>query len=465
MKHFLSTLIFLASFHLSVFSQDKLLHVGVIEMPPYTSAQYLQDYGLFTEIVNAACSEVGITPLYDLIPAKRAAMTVKAGRLFGAFPFTKSLDEAKEFYFSDSVLFLKGTFFYHKKHFKGNRQAKNLESIKSLQLGGVLGSFYQEELGQKGFILHNVPSEKLLLGMMEKQRIDLAPMDFTSGWNFIREYYPDHVMDFDTLPFTFAAESLHVMVSKKYPQSKELLKSFNTGLQTIKQNGKLNAIFTKYNVSRAQYSQRTGANKKICLALDGELGDRGFNDMQYNGLLEAKNRFNIDIAFRIPPDDRESNTLIKLIDNLIAEEKCDMVISAGFPMLHPVLEATGKYPQTIFAHIDSGSLDKIPSNLITANFAQAEGSFAVGFPASRLSVRKKVGYIGGVNIPVLKTFEKGFRAGVKYGAPEMKVVAKYISELPDYSGFSNPQKAKDMAHQMYEEDTSSMPWQVRVGWE
>lgn len=435
-------------------AKPQTLHLGVVEMPPYTSAQYLQDYGIFTEIVNAAGEEAGFVLMYDLIPAKRAEMTVAAGRLFGAFPFVKPTEEQDDFLFSQPVVSLKGALFYHKRYFGGDRNAKSLKAVQDLRMGGMLGGFYHDVMKQNEITPHNVSSEKLLLAMLEKQRIDLAPMDRTSGWNFIREYYPDKVAEYDTLPFEFATKPLHILVSKKYPDSVQLLNRIEQGLSAIKRSGKLDRILAKYGVDLRASKQLAGKKRKTCLALDGPLGDKGFNDMQYDGLLEAKNHFNIDIAFRSPPSSGDSEKkLFDFMNTLIKEEKCELLFSAGYRMLTPVRQLAKQYPQVMFAHLDSDGSGSNPSNLVTATFAQEEGSFVVGYLASLLSVRKKVGFIGGVDVPVIKAFENGFRQGVRYGAKEMGVAIRYVSKLPDYSGFSNPEKAKEIAEKLYENET------------
>jgi basic membrane protein A len=90
-------------------------------------------------------------------------------------------------------------------------------------------------------------------------------------------------------------------------------------------------------------------------------------------------------------------------------------------------------------------------NVVNAEFAQNEGSYAAGFLAARFSASKKIAFIGGVNIAVIKDFESGFRQGMLRGDPSCTLISEYVSQLPDYSGFYDPKKGYEMARRLYED--------------
>jgi basic membrane protein A len=81
-------------------------------------------------------------------------------------------------------------------------------------------------------------------------------------------------------------------------------------------------------------------------------------------------------------------------------------------------------------------------------FAEEEGSYLAGVAAALASKSGKVGFMGGVQFPLLQKFEAGFVAGVKATRPDFIVETRYVSELPDFSGFNDPAKARIIAKGM-----------------
>ncbi len=83
-------------------------------------------------------------------------------------------------------------------------------------------------------------------------------------------------------------------------------------------------------------------------------------------------------------------------------------------------------------------------------FAEKQGSFLVGSIAAQASKTGNVGFIGGVNVPLIQKFEAGFEAGAKAVNPDIKVQVKYLTEPPDFSGFGDPAKGETAAQGMYD---------------
>ena len=72
-------------------------------------------------------------------------------------------------------------------------------------------------------------------------------------------------------------------------------------------------------------------------------------------------------------------------------------------------------------------------NVVSVLFGQHEGSFLVGALAGAMTKSNKVGFIGGVNIPVIDSFKVGFQEGVKYTNSGAKVETTYLSLLPEFA--------------------------------
>ena len=88
-------------------------------------------------------------------------------------------------------------------------------------------------------------------------------------------------------------------------------------------------------------------------------------------------------------------------------------------------------------------------NVASLVFAENEGSFLVGVAAGLKSQTGKVGFIGGVENDLIKNFELGFTAGVEAANPDAEVLIQYISQPPDFTGFNDPAKGKEIAAAMY----------------
>lgn len=190
---------------------------------------------------------------------------------------------------------------------------------------------------------------------------------------------------------------------------------------------------------------------KIGIALGvGGLGDQSFNDMQYNGLIELSKNHIVDIFYEVPSDDSPEE-MERILEKLCSEYKCDFVIAgAGYLMIEPLDKISEKYKNIKFVLIDDFAVLK--DNVSSIIFAQHEGSFVVGALAAYLTKTKKVGFIGAVDMQIIKSFLVGFEEGVKYADPNVSLAVQYISfeKDNDYSGYDNPKKANIMAKVMYD---------------
>ena len=83
-------------------------------------------------------------------------------------------------------------------------------------------------------------------------------------------------------------------------------------------------------------------------------------------------------------------------------------------------------------------------------FAENEGSFLVGAAAALKTKTNTIGFVGGVETPLIKKFEVGYKAGAKAVNPSIKVQVKYLSQPPDFSGFGSTAKGKAAAEGMYQ---------------
>lgn len=107
-----------------------------------------------------------------------------------------------------------------------------------------------------------------------------------------------------------------------------------------------------------------------------------------------------------------------------------------------------EFPDVQFAIIDDSSLKD--TNVTSLVFAEEQGSYLVGAIAAQASKGKDIGFIGGVNTPLIEKFEAGFTAGAKAVTPDIKVQVKYLTQSPDFTGFNAPDKGKTTATGMFD---------------
>jgi basic membrane protein A len=188
----------------------------------------------------------------------------------------------------------------------------------------------------------------------------------------------------------------------------------------------------------------SGKDLNVGLAYDlGGRGDKSFNDAAAAGLDEAKAKYGVSAKELSPAKEEDRKENLKLL----AETGNNPVIGVGFSFADPMTEVAASFPDTTFAVIDSVvEADNVASNV----FAEEQGSFLVCAAAALKSQTGKIGFIGGVEIDLIKKFEAGCTAGAKQVKPDITVEVKYITPAGDFSGFSAPDKAKEIAGAMYQ---------------
>jgi basic membrane protein A len=202
-----------------------------------------------------------------------------------------------------------------------------------------------------------------------------------------------------------------------------------------------------------------GADVTVGLVYDiGGRGDLSFNDSAAAGLDQAVEDFGVQ-ATELEPNQGGTNRAELL--SLLADQGTDLIIGVGFLFAETICQAGNDYPDTNFGDID-GFIDENTANCegahnLTAEdnvasllFAEEQGSFLVGAAAALKSETGKLGFIGGVDIDLIHKFEAGFVAGAKQINPDIEVEIKYITQPPDFGGFNDPAKAKEIAASMYQ---------------
>lgn len=183
----------------------------------------------------------------------------------------------------------------------------------------------------------------------------------------------------------------------------------------------------------------------------GGRGDKSFNDGAWNGAARAAKELGVEIRFVEPGDgsDREAGL------RMLAAEGMDLVIGVGFIFTDDLLALATEYPDVDFAGVDfalrfddTGNPVPLPKNLAALKFREEEGSYLVGALAALAGGSKHVGFVGGMDIPLIHKFEQGYRQGVAAVCKECDVIAEYAGATPE--AFRNPSKGKELALAQYQ---------------
>ena len=164
--------------------------------------------------------------------------------------------------------------------------------------------------------------------------------------------------------------------------------------------------------------------------------DKSFNEGVYNGALKFKKDTGIDFRdLEIQNDAQREQVLRKF-----AKDGFNPILTVGFAWATALDKVAGEYSETKFGIIDM-VVDK--PNVQSMLFKAQEGSFLVGVIAAEASKTGKVGFVGGMDIPLISQFECGYAQGVKYVDPKDEVFANMTGTTP--AAWNDPVKGGELA--------------------
>lgn len=151
---------------------------------------------------------------------------------------------------------------------------------------------------------------------------------------------------------------------------------------------------------------------------------KGFSDLGWDALQKARDDFGIEITLL------EATELADLEPNLrkMASEGYQFVVGVGFLFTDAIAAVAPEFPDTYFAIVDS-VVDE--PNVASLVFAEEQGSFLVGAIAAGMSETGTIGFIGGMEIPLIEKFEAGYVAGARAINPDIRVLSNYAGNFHD----------------------------------
>ncbi|HEU4512381.1 MAG TPA: BMP family ABC transporter substrate-binding protein [Nocardioidaceae bacterium] len=187
---------------------------------------------------------------------------------------------------------------------------------------------------------------------------------------------------------------------------------------------------------------------KVGMAYDvGGRGDQSFNDAAAKGMDQAVEEFGMESQESEAADGEPESAREERL-RTFADAGYDPIIAVGFAYSAAVAKVAAEYPEVHFAIIDDEGAQA--DNIANLVFAEEQGSFLVGAAAALKTETDHVGFIGGVEVPLIQKFEAGFIAGAQEVNPDIKIEKTYLTQAPDFSGFNDPAKGKTAAQGMFD---------------
>lgn len=203
---------------------------------------------------------------------------------------------------------------------------------------------------------------------------------------------------------------------------------------------KMNAVAALLLVCCAQSAL---AEFKVGLVLDrGGKDDKSFNSSAFQGATKAKEKLGVFLKYVEATDDNAFEPLLRAF----AQRNFDVIIGIGFAQKEAITKVAGQYPKSHFAIVDA-QVDA--PNVRSLLFEEHEGAYLVGAIAALTSRSAKIGFVGGMDIPLIRRFALAYEAGAKKANPQVTVFANYVGITSE--AWNNPPKGKELAVSQYDQ--------------
>ncbi len=191
-------------------------------------------------------------------------------------------------------------------------------------------------------------------------------------------------------------------------------------------------------------ARREGCKIKVGIVFDiGGKNDRSFNASAWEGVKRAEK----DLPICLYDVEPGNPTSIEPAMRAFAEKNFDLIIGIGFAQGPIMQKVATDYPNIKFAIVDGVIFEadgKTPmKNVASLVFREHEGSYLVGMIAAKKSKTGVLGFVGGMDIPLIHKFETGYAEGAKSVNPNIKIIDNYVGVTD--GAWNNPGKGKELA--------------------
>ena len=187
-------------------------------------------------------------------------------------------------------------------------------------------------------------------------------------------------------------------------------------------------------------SKESAKDDKITVAMITDVAgvnDQSFNQSAWEGLQRAEKELGIEVKYLESKQDSDYATNIETL----VDENVDLILGVGMKLADAIKEGAELYPEQNFVLVDEELKDA--SNVKSILFKAEESAYLAGLIAGKTTKTNNVGFIGGMESPVISKFDYGFRAGVKAANPDAEVMVQYANSFTDSA------LGKTIANQMH----------------
>jgi basic membrane protein A len=186
----------------------------------------------------------------------------------------------------------------------------------------------------------------------------------------------------------------------------------------------------------------SAADPKLGIVYDaGGKFDKSFNQSAFEGATRFKKETNISFIEVQASSDTQAEQVLRGL----ARKNLDLIASIGFAQQAAVQKVAKEFPKVHFVLIDGVAQG---ANINSITFKEEEGSYLVGVAAAMASKSKKLGFIGGVDIPLIRTFACGYAQGAKAVNPKVDVTSNMVGTSSD--SWNNPAKGGELARSQFD---------------
>jgi basic membrane protein A len=193
--------------------------------------------------------------------------------------------------------------------------------------------------------------------------------------------------------------------------------------------------------SAAGSAAAAGAPKLGIVYDAGGKFDKSFNQSASEGAARFKKETGINVFEAQASSDTQAEQVLRGL----ARKKLDLIISIGFSQTQAVQKVAAEFPGVHFVLVDGNAQGK---NVNSVLFKEQEGSYLVGVAASMASKSKKIGFIGGMDIPLIRAFECGYAQGAKAVNPKVDVQQNMVGTTA--AAWNDPAKGGELARAQFD---------------
>ena len=186
----------------------------------------------------------------------------------------------------------------------------------------------------------------------------------------------------------------------------------------------------------------SAADPKLGIVYDaGGKFDKSFNQSAFEGATRFKKETNINFIEVQAASDTQAEQVMRGL----ARKNLDLIAAIGFAQQAAVQKVAKEFPKVRFVLIDGVATG---ANVNSITFKEEEGSYLVGVAAAMASKSKKLGFVGGVDIPLIRTFACGYTQGAKAVNPKVDVTSNMVGTSSD--SWNNPAKGGELARSQFD---------------